>query len=99
MCIIRNCAWGWAARPELSAKEQLLLFKKAGFDGFFSGFESKEQIADLAEFAKKENLVFSPFMRPFINLRPYGRSARRVLPPSTSLRLAFRQLRMRKSRL
>ena len=56
---------GLGCVPELPVKEQLLLYKKAGFDGFFSGFESREQIADLAGFANKENLVFQSVHAPF----------------------------------
>ena len=43
---------------DYSEEEQVLLFKKAGFDGFFTGYESDEQISTLATLARENDMIY-----------------------------------------
>lgn len=51
---------------DYSEEEQVLLFKKAGFDGFFTGYESDEQISTLATLARENDMIYQSIHAPFL---------------------------------
>jgi sugar phosphate isomerase/epimerase len=51
---------------DYSEEEQVLLFKKAGFDGFFTGYESDEQISTLATIARENDMIYQSIHAPFL---------------------------------
>ncbi|MBR2989241.1 MAG: sugar phosphate isomerase/epimerase, partial [Clostridia bacterium] len=46
-------------------EEKFRLIKEAGFDGFFEGYESDEQIDKLRKFAREYDLLFQSIHAPF----------------------------------
>lgn len=50
---------------ELSNEEQLRLFKQVGFDGFFSGWSKKGDIAPLKKLSEELNLIYQSVHAPF----------------------------------
>ena len=51
---------------DYSEEEQVLLFKKAGFDGFFTGYENDEQISTLATLARENDMIYQSIHAPFL---------------------------------
>lgn len=49
----------------LGEEEQMLLYKKVGFDGFFTGYGNDEQIVNIAAAAKREGMIFQSIHAPF----------------------------------
>lgn len=49
----------------VNEKEQLVLFKKAGFDGFFTSWNRRKNIKALSDFAKELGLYFQSVHAPF----------------------------------
>lgn len=49
----------------LSEEEQIVLYKKTGFDGFFVGYGDDEHIRNIAEVAKRENMIFQSIHAPY----------------------------------
>ena len=49
----------------LTEEEQIMLYKRTGFDGFFVGYGNDEHIQSVAALAKRENLIFQSIHAPF----------------------------------
>lgn len=50
---------------DVPVEEQIRLIKKAGFDGFFTGADTIEDLEKYAEIAKEENLIYQSVHAPF----------------------------------
>lgn len=53
----------------ISAEEQLVRFKKAGFDGFFIGWENGMELRRFREIADREGLLFQSVHAPYQRVR------------------------------
>ena len=51
---------------EYSESEQIVLFKNAGFDGFFTGYESDGKIHELARVARENGMIYQSIHAPFL---------------------------------
>ena len=49
----------------LTEEEQIMLYKRTGFDGFFVGYGNDEHIQNVAALAKRENMIFQSIHAPF----------------------------------
>lgn len=53
---------------ELSIPEQIKLFKKIGFDGFFTGYSNREDIAEYRKLADELGMIYQSVHGPFFKM-------------------------------
>ncbi len=53
---------------ELSVPEQIRLFKKIGFDGFFTGYTNCEDIAEYRKLADELGMIYQSVHAPFVRM-------------------------------
>lgn len=57
---------GTSGQFKMTVPEQISLFKKVGFEGFFTGWEYGSPLCDWADCAKKEGMIYQSVHAPFV---------------------------------
>ena len=59
---------GTSDQFEMSVPEQIRLFKKIGFDGFFTGYSNREDIAEYRRLADELGMIYQSVHAPFVRM-------------------------------
>ena len=55
-------------QSELSVPEQIKLFKKIGFEGFFTDYPTREDIAEYKKLADELGMIYQSVHAPFVRM-------------------------------